>query len=333
MLLTHEPVLRRFWYPLAFSSKLDAGPVHRRLLGHDLVIWRAAGVAGAAIDRCPHREAKLSRGWVSGERLVCPYHGWEFQPDGRVANIPQLEPDSPLPTRARLGTLACQERYGWVWVCLDDDPLGGIPVLPEWDAAGWRVVPEYEWMFACSCAHLIENNIDASHIAFVHRESFGAGIDPRVDAAPMVRTPYGLIQRSTIPVAGRPGESTPSVRISTNEIWAPFLGVFRIAYPDGLVHIMVKACTPEDDATTRLLQFVVRNDTEADRPAADIVAFDNKVEAEDQAVLAGLGPEYPLDPTLQFHTKADRPVLELRRWYSELISGSWTPTAAVPIDA
>jgi len=329
VLVTREPVLRRFWYPVAFSSALAAGPVRRRLLGEDLVLWRAGepdGAVAAAADRCPHRDARLSRGWTDGPHLVCPYHGWAFGSDGHVASVPQLDAATALAPKGRLATVAALERYGWVWVCLDDNPLGGVPELVEWGAPGWRVVPEYEWLFECSPAHLLENNLDPAHIAFVHRATFGAGTDPRVEVPEVERTAHGLVTRSTIPVAGRPGQvSDATVRIVTNEVWAPFLGVFRIDYPDGLSHVMVKACTPEDDGRTRLLQQVVRNDTERDRPAADILAFDDEVEAEDQAVLDGLPPDYPLEPTAQVHTRVDRPALELRRLYRELLAGSWVP--------
>ena len=326
VLVTREPVFRRFWYPVAFEGALEGGPIHRRLLGEDVVLWRAGGTVNAAHDRCPHREARMSAGWVCDERLVCPYHGWEFAADGALAKVPQLEDDAPLPSKARLGSYRCQERYGWVWVCLDDEPLGGIPELPEYDAEGWRVVPEYEWMFECSAPALIENNLDPAHVAFVHKGTFGKGVDPRIEVPSLERTPYGLVRRNKIAVAGRPGEDEMTERDTTTEIWAPFMGVFRIGYPDGLVHIMLKACTPEEDGRTRLLQQVIRNDTEADRPAADILAFDDKVEAEDKDVLDTLPVDYPLEPTQQVHTRVDRPTLELRRWLKELTLGQWVPT-------
>ncbi len=60
-----------------------------------------------------------------------------------------------------------------MWVCLDDDPLAGIPPVPEYGAPGWRVVPEYEYEFACTAMHLLENNFDPGHVAFVHRGTFG----------------------------------------------------------------------------------------------------------------------------------------------------------------
>jgi nitrite reductase/ring-hydroxylating ferredoxin subunit len=322
MLLTREPALRRYWYPVTFTRSLDAGPLPRTVLGEDIVVWQTSEGVRAAVDRCPHRDAKLSKGWIDGDRLVCPYHGWEFGGDGRLARVPQLDDDAPLPPKARLRSIPCLERYGWVWVCLEDEPIGGLPEVPEWGADGWRVVPEYEWLFACSAAHLIENNIDPAHIAFVHRGTFGAGVDPRIDVPEVTRTDYGLRFHSVIPVASRPGESEGTVRISTTELWGPFTGIFRIEYPDGLVHIMMKACTPERDDHTRLLQQVVRNDAEADRPGADILAFDDKVEAEDKDILDGLPADYPLAPAAQLHTKVDRPALELRRFYRDLLASS-----------
>ncbi|MGE0879393.1 MAG: Rieske 2Fe-2S domain-containing protein [Acidimicrobiia bacterium] len=320
MYMTKTPALRRYWYPVAFDRALDDGPVARTLLGESIVVWRSAPGAApsASYDACPHREAKLSKGYVCDGNIVCPYHGWEFSGNGRLAKVPQLDDDDPLPPKGNLESLRCEERYGWIWVSLDDDPIGGMPELPEFAADGWRVVPEYEWMFECSAAALIENNLDPAHIAFVHKDSFGAGMSPKIDPPVMERTEFGLRRYNEVAVASRPGEEGETRRITVTDLWAPFMGVFRIAYPDGLVHIMVKACTPETDTRTRLLQFVMRNDTEADRPGADIVAFDDKVEGEDQAILDGLPAWYPLDPTEQAHTKADRGTLDLRRWYKEI---------------
>ena len=41
-------------------------------------------------------------------------------------------------------------------------------------------------------------------------------------------------------------------------------------------------------------QFALRTDTEADAPAADIIAFDRQVTIEDQDILAICDPDVPL---------------------------------------
>ncbi len=35
----------------------------------------------AVDDRCPHAGASLASGWLDGDQLVCPLHGWEFDLD------------------------------------------------------------------------------------------------------------------------------------------------------------------------------------------------------------------------------------------------------------
>ena len=61
-LVTDIPRLRAFWYPVAQLDGLSDGPVHRRLLGVDLVVWSPQpGEVRAAPDRCPHRDAQARR--------------------------------------------------------------------------------------------------------------------------------------------------------------------------------------------------------------------------------------------------------------------------------
>ena len=88
---------------------------------------------------------------------------------------------------------------------------------------------------------------------------------------------------------------------------------------------MVKAITPVDDVSCTILQVVLRTDTEADRPAAEILAFDDEVEQEDAALLDRLPAPFPLAPHLNAHAKADRNSLLLRRLYTELVTGRWLP--------
>jgi nitrite reductase (NADH) small subunit len=44
----------------------------------------------AALDNvCPHRGGPLGQGMIEGDKLVCPWHGWQFDPKtGAVAHAP-----------------------------------------------------------------------------------------------------------------------------------------------------------------------------------------------------------------------------------------------------
>ena len=45
MLVSDIPALRQYWYPVARAADVDARPVPARLLGQDLVLWRAEPAA------------------------------------------------------------------------------------------------------------------------------------------------------------------------------------------------------------------------------------------------------------------------------------------------
>ncbi len=73
----------RFFHPVYDVAKLRDKPVRVQVAGTAYVLFRdAAGQAGALLDRCPHRFAPLSQGWVKNGRLTCPYHGWHFDREG-----------------------------------------------------------------------------------------------------------------------------------------------------------------------------------------------------------------------------------------------------------
>jgi hypothetical protein len=52
-------------------------------------------------DLCIHRGARLSLGWVSIDKLVCQYHGWEYDVNGVCVRIP-AHPDQKPPIKARV---------------------------------------------------------------------------------------------------------------------------------------------------------------------------------------------------------------------------------------
>lgn len=335
MRVTDVPAFRSFWYPVAFADDLGDRPIARRLLGEDLVVWSdGKGGAGAAYDVCPHRSSKLSIGWVEGGCVVCPYHGWQYSTQGPAVHIPQLEPGLPIPPKARLRTVHALVRHDVVWVALDD-PVLPVPDVPGQSEPGFRTVRQFDEVWACAATRLIDNSFDPAHIAYVHRGTFGAPTNARIDTPIVERTSDGLVMRSSVVVENRlpeaqrsSGETTPqTVRTTTSRFVAPFLRVMTIAYPAGRRHTLVTGATPVDDTHMRLVQWAVRNDTEDVTPAADVVAFDRMVTLEDQALLEHTSPDYQLDLLANVHIKVDRGTLEVRKIYREIVDGTWPPLA------
>ena len=111
------------WHPVLPSSALHNGPVGVSVLGTELVLFRTrSGVVGALDDRCPHRGARLSTGFVKDQCVVCPYHLWTFDCDGR-GHSPVNENMKPF-TRA----FDVTEQHGHVWLKLRSSALKMPPI-------------------------------------------------------------------------------------------------------------------------------------------------------------------------------------------------------------
>lgn len=327
MLVSAEAQLRHHWYPVAHADDVTVAPVGRTLLGTDLVLWRDDdGDVVAADDRCPHREARLSEGWTDGGEVVCPYHGWQFGSDGACTLIPQNAPGQRPNPRARVTTYPTAISMGLVWTTLSRTPVGAPPIVPAYEDPAWRVVREFDAEWPCSAPHLLDNNLDYAHPAYVHAGTFGDPKAPLVVVGPVERTPYGLLGTARIPVNGRPGEDGGlTERLAAAHVVAPFTGLFHITYPDGVQHVLVKAITPIDDRRCRLMQISLRNDTEEDRPGDDIRAFDAAVAAEDRVILVTMPEDFPLSAADLVHIHTDRLSLAYRALLAEVCDGRWVP--------
>ncbi|MCA3245240.1 MAG: aromatic ring-hydroxylating dioxygenase subunit alpha [Azospirillum sp.] len=327
MLVTQQKVLRRFWYPVLPMEKLGEAPVPFTLLGQAIVIWKdETGAPAAAIDRCCHRTAKLSKGFCTGGRIACGYHGWEYDRTGACVRVPQWK-DATRAPKFKIDAYRCAERYGYVWVALDE-PLFGIPEIPEADDPAFRRIPEFYEPWNAGALRVLENSFDNAHFTFVHKSSFGDP-DPTPSQMTYEEFPWGFRTHSIVHVKnpelqrknlGIAEEKT--TRDNTRTWFMPFFRQLRIRYPNGLVHCIQTGATPIDDTRSQIVQFVYRNDTEADTSAASVIAFDRQVTEEDRAVLEATESDVPLDAASgeEFHMPSDKPGLLMRKRLAALLA-------------
>ena len=46
--------------------------------GRDVALFRRGDEVLAIGNECPHQGGSLCDGWVEGDIVICPLHGWEF---------------------------------------------------------------------------------------------------------------------------------------------------------------------------------------------------------------------------------------------------------------
>jgi hypothetical protein len=162
----------------------------------------------------------------------------------------------------------------------------------------------------------------------VHRASFGDQGHPEPARLEIEEHPDGFLMLTEVPVRNPEiqkkvlkMESDTTVRSMRGRWYMPFLRKLRIRYPNGLSHSIVTAATPIDDARSQIVQFVYRNDTEADAKAADVIAFDRLVTEEDRDILESTDPDVPLDQAgREYNMPSDRPGVLMRRMLSALLA-------------
>lgn len=91
--------LASYWYPVAFSHEVSEKPIAVQLLDERLVLYRLAnGKVTAARDLCLHRGVPLSMGLLEGDALVCAYHGFRYDGEGRCVCIRHTREGQFLPS-------------------------------------------------------------------------------------------------------------------------------------------------------------------------------------------------------------------------------------------
>ena len=200
LLVTHESVLAR---PGAYAT-IEA-------MGERIAVVRGAdGALRAFHNVCRHRAGRLlagDAGCVPGKAIVCPYHGWTYRLDGRLAAVPD-EAGFPGLEKARLGLaeVAVAVWQGLVFVRL----RGGGPALAEVmapvdaEAAHYRIAdmavyePPWQEVVEVNWKTLVDNDAEGYHVPTGHpglRRLFGKSYRDQA-------LPHGL-SRSDAVVVGR----------------------------------------------------------------------------------------------------------------------------------
>jgi phenylpropionate dioxygenase-like ring-hydroxylating dioxygenase large terminal subunit len=321
MLTCRQRIWRRFWHAVMPLDMLQSGPRPFRLLGEDIVLFLDRDGRPAALkDRCRHRTARLSKGWCKDGEIVCGYHGWQYSREGRLTRIPQFDAQQRLPDE-RVQAYPCQARYGFVWVALDD-PVEPLFDIPEDADPAFRRIPQFYEMWRTSPLRLMENSFDNAHFSFVHRGTFGNLHQPKPGRYSIDETEGGFYAEAVTHALNPPsahkvtGCTEPEIdRVLRSTWYLPFGRRFDMEFPSGIRHVIISYATPIDDERIQVVQFLYRNDEEADCPAQELVDWDAKIIAEDKDVLESTDPDIVLEASRsdEAHMPSDRPSLIMRK--------------------
>jgi len=325
------------WFQVAWSDEIAVGDVvPKRYFSRDLVCTRPEAGEIAVFDAfCPHLGAHLGYGGrLEDGQLVCPFHGWRFDSEGRNCQIPYAD----RPNRVkRLTKWSAREANGAVLVwydALDRPPLWEPLVLPEatdpgyWTSADLRkrhdrirLIPQW----------VSENLVDPAHQKYVH-----GSYQPVTIADFKVEGPVFKIFNEVELGAGKETTwLTPDgsyLAQMNSEAWGVGLIAGRFPDQDGAVHY--QAVTPIDEEYSELNMAVfVRRD--AVETVDGVQRPDRKAKKRFDFLAYQLEADFIIWENMEYVANAPltgieaRPYGSFRRWaaqfYPDGAGSDWSP--------
>lgn len=310
------------WYAVEFGSEIGTSPKLLKILGQDLVLYRTRnGQIHAMNNTCIHRGAALAQGKIAQDCIVCPYHGWHYQPDGTCVKIPSQSATIAIPKAAKMKTYPVQEKYGWIWLYLGDGVPGQLPEIvnfPDSRSGKLRSIQgKFEWN--ANYERVLENGLDFAHAPFVHAGAFGNPDLPEIPPLTIETYPGGA--SATVDLAATPprglwkflvkGERAP-IKTRTG-FFLPNLTFLEVYLPFGQLTIWT-AHVPTDLQTTVSKWINFRNFFTGKWADGDTHNRTIKIFEQDKPIVESQRPQLiPVGLTTELSVAADTLQVQYRR--------------------
>jgi phthalate 4,5-dioxygenase len=256
-------IMRSHWLPVCMSEEVaerDGAPVRSRLVGEDLVVFRDSnGKLGVLGEYCLHRRASLAFGRNEECGLRCLYHGWKFDVEGNVVDMPSEAPGAAQRLGKKTVAYPAREAGGFVWAW-----MGRREEMREFEPPAWAPQPGIRYAIvkmhaACNWAQVLEGSIDSAHSSSLHSTNMPAAEDvygstatdeawlrPSNDKAPKLTfepTDYGF-RYAALRKPIRDAETHIYVRTTL------FLAPFTVLIPPNNRYNLAQMLVPMDDLNT-----------------------------------------------------------------------------------
>lgn len=176
-------MIKNMWYVVLDSNEVKKSkPLGVKRFGLNLVFWRDnLGKVTCMSDICVHRGAALSLGKIKNNCIQCPYHGFEFDKDGKCEFIPANGKNHTISSNYSAKTFEIREEHDLIWMWYGDkqDSYPDLPFFEYLDNSFSH--NNYIESWKTNYTRAIENQLDVSHLAFVHNTTIGRGGNSQVN--------------------------------------------------------------------------------------------------------------------------------------------------------
>ncbi|NOW48859.1 vanillate O-demethylase monooxygenase subunit [Novosphingobium sp. SG751A] len=302
-----------------------------------------AGKAVAMYGLCPHRYFPLAQGRVEGDTLVCGYHGFVFEADGKCSGIPS----QGTGTGFCQPTYRIEERGPLCWIWLGDEARCDPDLIPPYEdfglgVEGWHYSSPNHFTIKARAQLLIDNLMDLTHLPYLHHHIAGG---EAMKAMPMREEErqhsYRLIRSGKLPWGGfhdmlwgaehryeglADWESItdfygPELIRTNMPLFVKVPGHEQVPPALGHLHIL-HGITPETTTSSHYFGFANRN-FRLDDEALDTFQLesDKKIRQQDIDAIEAIEPHVDAASRVQREllVKSDGPAVKVRRRIAKML--------------
>lgn len=172
-------MIKNQWYAILPSKAVKRNKILGvKRLNLELALFRnRTGELGCVVDQCSHRGAAVSKGKIKGDCIRCPFHGLEFDKNGKCMFIPANGKASTADiSRFNVKQYLVKEANSiiYLWYGDDEKVTDELPFFDD-DVDNTYVYSEIEDHWNSHYSRSIENQLDVVHVPIVHYNTIGRG--------------------------------------------------------------------------------------------------------------------------------------------------------------
>lgn len=179
-----ERIFMRTWLFVAREEEVEkpGDYIAMRICDEPLLLTRdKQGVLHAFANVCRHRGVEVAFGQGNADFFKCPYHGWTYRLDGRLAGAPLMVDNTTFDrTNCRLPELGLANWGGNIFVNFSPNPEPFEEFIkPYQEQFGFlkqencRMARKLPVELGCNWKFAVENLLDIYHVKVLHANTFG----------------------------------------------------------------------------------------------------------------------------------------------------------------
>ena len=237
------------WVPLIDIKNFPINkPREIEIMNKKLVIWEKNKQVIVQDNACMHRGGPLSEGYIDPKtkNLRCSYHGWEFDTNGKVLDIPQAINNCKT-CKFQQKTYDLKECNHILWINLNNSLNNDFPNhVTEYQNAVSDDVFVVEVPYSMNI--LLENLFDPAHVPFAHHK-----LQSTRDLASSVNASVLTMNESTLEIYFEDNTLRNSeYRNGTMSFYEPSHYVLNSIYPEVFIKRLHVYCVPITPFKTRI---------------------------------------------------------------------------------